>query len=330
MKKPKIYITSRSFGQRCEEALKLVESVGEIERNPHGRAMSEQELLKAVENVEGLIVGADKIDRKIIEYANNLKIIARHGIGVDNIDLKAATDRNIVVTYAPHVNGDSVADFTIGLMLSLARHISQAHFSMNQRKWESTRFIGVELCGKTLGIIGLGEIGYKVAKRAKGFDMRILYWSRRRKIDIEKEIGVEYVGLENLLRESDFVTLHVALTDETYGMMGEKELSLMKKSAYLINTARGQIVDERALYEALRDGKIAGAAIDVYHQEPPNFDNPLFKLKNVLTTPHIAAYTIEAIRRMDLVNAEDIVRFFKGEKPVHIANPEVMAKINQL
>jgi D-3-phosphoglycerate dehydrogenase len=330
MKKPKIYITSRSFGQRCEEALRLVESVAEVEKNPYGRAMNEKELLKAVENVEGLIVGADKVDRKIIGHSKNLKIIARHGIGVDNIDLEAATDHNIVVTYAPHVNADSVADFTVGLILSLARGIPHAHFSMDQKRWESTKFIGVELCGKMIGIIGLGEIGYKVAERAKGFDMKILYWSRRRKTDIEKELGIQYVNFEDLLRESDFITLHVALTDETYGMIGRKELALMKKNAYLVNTARGQIVDEKALYEAMRDGKIAGAALDVYYQEPPNFDNPIFKLDNVITTPHIAAYTIEALRRMDLVNAEDVVKFFKGEKPLYIANPEVTQKITKL
>ncbi len=329
MKRPKIYITSRSFGQRCEEALRLIESVAEIERNPYGRAMSEHELLKVVGDVEGLIVGADKIDRKIIEGSEKLKIIARHGIGVDNIDLKAATDNNVIVTYAPHVNADSVADFTMGLILSVARHIPQAHISMSQGKWESTKFIGVETCGKTIGIVGLGEIGHKVAKRAKGFDMRVLYWSRRRKTNIEEELGVQYVSLETLLRESDFITVHVALTDETYNMIGKKEFNLMKKTAYLINTARGPIVEERALYEALKDGKIAGAAVDVYCEEPPSADNPLLKLDNVIKTPHTAAYTFEAVRRMDLVNAEDVVRFFKGEKPMYIANPEVLQKISK-
>jgi len=330
MTRPRIYVTSRSFGKRCIEALELIESAAVLEINPYGRAMTEQELLRTVVDVEGLIVGGDEIDRKIMEHSRNLKIIARHGTGVDNIDLNAATENNIIVTYAPHVNADAVAEFVMGLILSLARHIPQAQISMSRGRWEPTRFVGFEVSGKTIGIVGLGEIGFRVARRAKAFDMRILYWSRRRKTDIEVELGVNYVSLETLLRESDFATLHVALTDETRGMIGKEEFELMRKNAYLINTARGPIVDETALYEALKDGKIAGAAIDVYCEEPPSAENPLLKLDNVIKTPHIAAYTIEAIRRMDMVNAEDIVNFFKGKKPTYIANPEVLQKISHL
>jgi D-3-phosphoglycerate dehydrogenase len=328
MKRPKIYVASRSFGQRCEEAIKLLESFADVERNPHGRALNEQELLKIVEYVDALVVGGDKIDRKMIENSKRLKIIARHGIGVDNIDLQAATEHNIVVTYAPHANADSVADFTMGLVLCLARQIPQSHISMSQGKWESPKFIGLELCGKTLGIVGLGDIGCRVAKRAKGFDMRVLYWSRRRKADIEKELSIQYVDFETLLRESDFITLHVALTNETQGLIGREEIALMKKTAYLINTARGSVIDENAIYEALKERKIGGAAIDVYPKEPPDTDDPLLKLDNVIKTPHIAAYTVEAVRRMDLMNAEDLAKFFKGERPTYIANPEVLSKIS--
>ncbi|MEM3765521.1 MAG: phosphoglycerate dehydrogenase [Candidatus Bathyarchaeia archaeon] len=328
MQRPKIYITSRSFGQRCEEAIKLLESFADVERKQYGRALNEQELLQIVRDADALIVGHDKIDGKIIEHSEKLKIIARHGIGVDNIDLQAATDRNVVVTYAPHANADTVADFTMGLVLSLARQIPQAYMSMSQGKWESAKFIGIELCGKILGIVGLGDIGYRVAKRAKGFDMKIFYWSRRRKTDIEKELGIQYVELETLLRESDFITLHVALTNETRGLIGEKEFSLMKRTAYLINTARGPVVDEKALYNALRNGQISGAAIDVYSKEPPDFEDPMLKFENVVKTPHIAAYTVEAVRRMDLMNAQDLFKFFKGEKPIYVANPEVLGKIS--
>ena len=330
MRRPKVYVTSRSFGQYSKEALKLVKSVAEIEQNPYGRAMSEEELLKAVEDVEGLIVGVDEISRKIIEHAKKLKIIARHGIGVDNIDLKAATDNNVIVTYTPHVNAESVADFTMGLILSVARCIPQAHLSMRQGKWEATKFIGAEVYGKTLGIIGLGGIGYRVAKRAKGFNVRILAYDPYISHERADEVSAELVNLETLLRKSDFVTLHVALTDETRGMIGEKEFNLMKKTAYFINTARGQAVDERALYKALKERKIAGAAIDVYSKEPPSADFPLLRLDNVVTSPHIAAYTLEAIRRMDMMNAEDVVKFFKGETPRYVANPEVLKKIPQL
>lgn len=329
MRRPKVYVTSRSFGQYSEEALELVKSVAEIEQNPYGRAMSEEELLQAVENVEGLIVGSDEISRKIIEHGKNLRIIARHGVGVDNIDLKAATDNNVIVTYTPHVNAEAVADFTLGLILSVARSIPQAHLSMRQGKWEATKFIGIEIYGKTLGIIGLGGIGYRVAKRAKGFDVKILAYDPYISHERAREVSAELVDLETLLRESDFVTLHVALTDETRGMIGEKEFNLMKKTAYFINTSRGQAVDEKALYNALKEGKIAGAAIDVYSREPPGADFPLLRLDNVVTSPHIAAYTQEAIRRMDMMNAEDMVKFFKGETPRYIANPEILKKIPQ-
>src|SRR3972149_11480793 len=183
MRRPKVYVTSRSFGLYSEEALELIKSVAEIERSTYDRAMSEEELLKVVKDVDGLIIGNDKINRRIIEHAKKLKIIARHGVGVDNIDLKAATEKGVVVTYTPNANAESVADFTIGLILSAARRIPQACPSMKPRKWEATKFMGNEVYGKTIGIIGLGEIGYRVAKRAKGFDMRILYWSRRRKFN---------------------------------------------------------------------------------------------------------------------------------------------------
>lgn len=324
MTRPKVYIASRSFGKFSENALELVKSIAKIERNPYGRVMNEEELLKVIGDIDGLIVGADKITRKIMEHSKNLKIIAKHGVGIDNIDLKAATDNNIVVTYAPHANAEAVADFTMGLILSVARHVPQAHFSTTRSKWEATKFMGTEVYGKTIGIIGLGVIGYRVAKRARGFDMRIFAYDPYISIERAEEISATLVSFETLLRESDFVTLHVALTDETRGMIGEKELALMKKTAYLINTARGAIVDEKALYIGLKNGEIAGAAIDVYSEEPPGDDFPLFKLSNVVLSPHIAAYTNEAMDRMGKIVAEDIIKFFKGEKPQHIANREIL------
>jgi len=329
MEKPKVYVTSRSFGRRCARALELVKSVADVERNPYGRTMSEAELLEAVRDVDGLIVGNDKIDRKIIESARRLKIVARHGVSVSNVDLKAATENNIIVTYTPAANADAVADFTVGLMISVARHIPKAHASTIRGRWDSREFIGTEIRGKTLGIVGLGTIGTLVARRVKGFDMRVLYYSRTRKRHLERELGVQYVDLKTLLRESDFVTLHVDLTEETRGMIGAEELNLMKKSAYLINTARGPVVDEEALYKALKEKRIAGAAVDVYSKEPPSADFPLFELDNVVTTPHIAAYTEEAIKRMDMMNAEDVVRFFSGKKPEHIANVEVLERLKE-
>ena len=328
MKRPKVYITSRSFGLFSEGALELIKSVAEIERSPYDRAMNEEELLKVIGDIDGLIVGSDKINRKIIAHSKNLKVIAKHGVGIDNIDLKAATDNNIVVAYAHHANAESVADFTIGLILSIARHVPQAHFSIKRGMWEGTKFIGTEVYGKTIGIIGLGAIGERVAKRARGFDMRILAYDPYVSYERTKEIPAKLVNFDMLLKKSDFITLHVALTDETRGMIGEKEFALMKKTAYFINTARGPIVDEAALYKALSEKKIAGAAIDVFSKEPPSADSPLFRLDNVVLSPHIAAYTLETICRMDMMNAEDIVKFFRGENPRYVANAEVLDRIS--
>lgn len=330
MKKPRVYITSRSFGKYCKEALELVKSVAEVEQNPYSRVLKEDELFVAVKDVNGLIVGGDIINRGIIEHAKKLKIIARHGVGLSNIDLNAATENNVVVTYTPHANAESVADFTVGIILSMTRHISQAHFSTKQGGWEATRFMGDEIYEKTMGIIGMGDIGQRVARRVKGFNMRILTPNSHRSpatVRRARDVGAELVDMKTLLKESDIITLHVPLTDETRGMIGDKEFDLMKKTAYLINVARGPVVDEKALYNALKEGKIAGAATDVYSKEPPRADFPLFELDNIIVTPHIAAYTLEAMRRMDMMNAEDVIKFFRGEKPRYVANPEVLEKI---
>jgi len=324
--KPRVYITSRSFGLYCKEALELVRSVADVEQNPYGRAMTGEELLRAVEGKEGLIVGNERIGREIFERAEGLRIVARHGIGTDNVDLGAATEGGVVVTYTPHANADSVADFTVGLMLSAARRIPQAHNSTRQGLWEATRFMGAEVHGKTLGIIGLGAVGRRVAERARGFGMRVLAFDPY--VKPGKVEGVELVDLEALLGSSDVVTVHVPLTEETRGMIGEEEFEVMKRSAYLINTARGEVVDEEALYRALKGGRIAGAALDVYGREPPGAGFPLFELENVIVSPHIASYTWEAVGRMDMMNAEDLARFFRGEKPLYVANPEVLGKVN--
>ncbi|MCD6484702.1 MAG: phosphoglycerate dehydrogenase [Candidatus Odinarchaeota archaeon] len=321
---PKVFVLSRSFGKFCEKALKIIEQIAEIERIPREKTIGEEDLLQTIKNADAIIVGTERIGRKIIEHCRRLRMIAKHGVGIDNIDLRAATDRGIVVTYAPHANAEAVADFTFGLIISIARRIPQAHFSTIHGMWEGPKFMGNEVYGKTIGIIGLGEIGYRVAKRAMGFNMNILVYDPYVSSEKAREISAKVVSLEKLLRESDFVTLHVPLTNETRGMIGKKELNFMKKTAYLINTSRGAIVNEKALYEALKEGKIAGAAIDVYSREPPDSDFPLFELDNVIMTPHIAAYTVEAMNRMDLTIAEDIIRFFKGEKPRYIANPEVI------
>lgn len=327
MNKFKVYITSRSFGKFNKKALNLLKSFAEVKFSTLDRPLTKEELLNIVKDVDGLIVGMDEIGKDVINHSGRLKIIARHGVEFSNIDLKAATERKVIVTYTPHANADSVADFTMGLILSVARHIAQAHNSTRKGLWEATKFLGVEIHGKTLGLIGLGQIGYRVAKRAKGFNMRIVVYDpyiQEKKI---RKLKAELVDLDTLLKESDVISIHVPLTKETKNMIGKREINLMKKNSFLINTSRGLVVNEEALYDALKKKRIAGAAIDVFSREPPDSDCPLFKLENVIVTPHIGAYTHEAIARMDAMNAEDIVRFIKGKKPRFVANPEVLERI---
>lgn len=323
MPKFKVYITSKSFGKVVPDGLKILEDVAEITRNPYDRPMTEEELIHSLKDVDAVVLSADKCSRKVIESLESVKVIGRHGVGVDNIDLDAATEKGIVVTYTPHANADSVADHTWALILALTRKIIPADASTKAGHWRRPEFMGMELSGKTIGIIGLGAIGQRVAKRAKGFDMNIIYFDKYRNEALEREIGVKYVDLERLLRESDIVTIHATLTSETKKMIEAKELRMMKKTALLVNTSRGEIIDEKILAKALQEGWIAGAALDVFEKEPPE---QVLNISNVILTPHIAFYTIESLRRMDTMVAEDIVKVLTGKKPEHVANPKVYVK----
>lgn len=324
----KVFIPSRSFGKYVDDGIKLLSNEATISRNPYGRALNSDELRESLRNVDAALLGNDVCDSNVLNSAKKLKVVSRHGVGVDNVDLKSATENGIIVTFTPGVNKVAVAEHTIALMFSLLRKIPGANVSLKSGKWEGPKFIGRELEGKTLGIIGLGTIGIGVAKRAKCLGMNVLYLKRKRLKELEREMGIVYKPLEQLLKESDIVSIHVALTPETKGMIGEKELALMKGEAYLINTARGEVIDNKALVRALTEKKIAGAALDVFEKEPPNFDDPLFRLDNVIVTPHIGAYTLESIKKMDLISAENIVKVLHGQKPEFVANMEVFYRNN--
>jgi len=313
------------MGRIVQDGIRVLEAEGTIERSPHERALKKDELRGYLENVEAAILGADNCDRDVLSNAKSLKIVARHGIGYDNIDLAAATANGIIVTYTPDVNTIAVAEHAMALILSLARKIPCADASVKARKWEGLRFVGSELMGKTLGIIGLGRIGAETAKRALAFGMKVLYFDKYKEREYGERLGAISVPLDQLLAESDFVSIHTALTPETKGMIGPKEIALMKKVACLINTARGPIIDGKALTDALMEKRIAGAALDVFQTEPPAPDDALLSLNNVILTPHIAAYTVEAIRRMDVMAAEDVVKALQGRTPEHIANTEVLS-----
>ncbi|MEM1662454.1 MAG: hydroxyacid dehydrogenase [Desulfurococcaceae archaeon] len=274
----------------------------------------EEELVKLIRDVDAIIVRSKPIvSRRVIENARNLKLIARAGVGLDNIDLEAAREKGIVVINSPESVTLSVAELTIGLMLSLARKIAYSDRMIRNGLWVKKEAVGYELFGKTLGIIGFGRIGRAVAKIAKyGFNMRILYYDVMRIPEKEEiELGAKYVDLDTLLKESDIVSIHVPLTPETKHLINRDKLRLMKRTALLINTARGGVVDTEALIQALQEKWIAGAALDVFEEEPLPPNHPLTRMDNVVLTPHIGASTYEAQERAGLDIAIKVIDFFQ-------------------
>ena len=312
--KYKILITSTSFFKAGPVPLQqLKEFDCEIIENPYGRPLKEDELIPLLVDVDGVIAGLDEFGEKVLKSSNRLKVISRYGVGIDNIDMEAAKRLGIFVINTPDVNTQAVADLTFGLILSVSRKIPQSHQSTRKGRWE--RFIGREVYGKRLGIIGLGRIGKAVANRAKGFEMEIIAYDVQRDESFAETLEIKFLPLDDLLMEADFVTLHCGLNPQTKGLIGPRELGLMKETAYLINTARGELVDERALYEALKEGKIAGAGLDVYEQEPP-LESSLLSLENAVTTGHIAAYTDEAIKEMALASVKNLLSALEALKSV--------------
>lgn len=254
-----------------------------------------EELKKIIKDYDALIVrSGTKVTKDIIKAADKLKVIGRAGVGIDNVDVAAASQKGIIVMNTPEGNTISTAEHTMSMILSLSRNIPQANNSLKQdKKWDRKTFMGVELYGKVLGVVGLGRVGKEVAKRCLSFGMKILAYDPFLLTEKAKEMEVELVDLNRLFKESDYITLHVPLTDETKHMISEKELAKMKNGVRIINCARGGIIDEKALYEALKKGKVAGAALDVYEKEPP-LQSPLLELNNIITTPHLGAATKEA------------------------------------
>jgi len=290
----------------AEEGVKILEENGfKVDLKLE---ISKEELARIIEDYDALIVrGRTKVTRELMERAVNLKVIGRAGSGLDNIDVKAAEEMGITVINTPEAVADSVAELTIGLMLSLVRMIPYADRSMKEGKWLKRKLKGRLLKGKTLGLIGLGNVGLRVARIAKAMGMKILVTKRTPPPrEILRELDAEFLTLPELLKRSDIVTLHVPLTDETYKMIGVEELRLMKPGALLINTSRGAILDHEALMDALESGRLGGAALDVYESEPP-CDVRLMKLRNVVCTPHIGAQTEEARCIASILIAKKIV-----------------------
>ena len=277
-----------------------------------------EELISIIGEYEGLMVRSEtKVTAKVIEAGKKLQVIARAGVGIDNIDVEAATQRGIVVVNAPTANTMAAAEHSIALMLALARHIPQAHDSLKNGAWKRQSFVGVEVRNKTLGIVGLGNVGSEVARRVQGFQMRVLGYDPFVSPEYARNLRVELVPLEQIIKEADFITLHVPLTSQSKNLIGAKELSMMKPNVRIINCARGGLVDEQALDQAIKEGKVAGAALDVFAQEPPK-DSPLLKNERVIVTPHLGASTQEAQTNVAIDAARQIISVFKSQ-PVRYA-----------
>lgn len=284
----------------------------------------ENDLLKIIEQVDGLITrGSIKITREMMERSKRLKVIGVHGIGCDHVDLKVAKELSKVVCNTPDALTVTVAEMALALTLATIRRIVSADKAVRKGEWNRKYrdLIGVELAEKIVGIIGMGRIGAATAKRFQAFKANIIYWSRTRKSDLEKKYGFRWVQLDDLLKESDIISLHVPATSETYNLIGEREISLMKPGVRLINTARGKVIDEKALIKALREGNIAAAGIDVFENEPLEPTNPLCYMDNVILTPHLSASNIEGMQRMAIQVARGVLAVLEGGYP---ANPVVI------
>jgi glyoxylate reductase len=322
----KIYVTR----QLPEVALALLRECGEMSVWEKDEVIPREVLLDEVRETEALLcMVTERIDEELLAQAPQLRIVANMAVGYDNVNVLALNRRGIVLTNTPRVLTETTADLTFTLILGIARRIGEAVRIVREgrwRAWSPFAFLGSDVHHATLGILGLGRIGTEVAKRAKGFDMRILYTNRGRNREAEAWLGCTWVDLSTLLRESDFVVVLVPLSPETRHMLSTPQFKLMKRSAFLINAARGPIVDQRALYEALHDGLIAGAALDVTDPEPIPMDDPLLTLDNCLIVPHIGSASVATRTRMATLAAENIVAFLSGYHPPTPVNAEVLEK----
>ena len=304
----------------AKEGVKLLEEKGFEVKQLEDHNI--ENIKKEVIDADAILVRTAKIPREVIKCGKKLKVIARHGVGVDNIDIEAATENGVYVTNAPIASDVSVAEHVLGLMISLAKNIRKADIALREGKFEvRNEYIGVELEGKTLGILGLGKIGRKVAiKAAKGFGMKIIGYDpfiTQDNVDSVIEVTNSW---EKVFKEADFISLNLPLNDKTRGIVGKKEFKMMKKTAYIINCARGPIVNEEELIQALNKGLIAGAGLDVFTEEPPAKDNPLFRLNNTIVTPHMAAHTHASMIKMATHAAQGIIEVLSNKPPTWPVN----------
>ena len=323
MTRPYVFVTRKLPGR----AVAMLRTAARVAVWPEAEPPPRRELLRRVARADALLsLLTDRVDGELLDAAPRLRIVSNMAVGFDNIDLAAATERGVLVTNTPGVLTETTADFAFALLMATARRVVEGDRLVRQGKWgpwHPSFLLGRDVHGATLGIVGLGQIGQALARRARGFDMRVLYTDTVRRPE-EADLGVAYRTLDQLLRESDFVSLHVPLTAETHHLIGESELSLMKPTAILVNTARGPVMDQRALYRALRQRRIAAAGLDVAEVEPMSTREPLLRLDNVVVTPHVASASVATRQRMAEMAAEAVLAALRGELPANCLNPEAL------
>jgi D-3-phosphoglycerate dehydrogenase len=293
----------------------LEQAVGEVTYNPTGRPLGSADLARLLPGVDGYIAGVDVVDRQALAAADRLRVIARYGVGVDGVDLAAARERGIVVTNTPGANAVSVAELTIVMILALARQLTDAVAATRRGAWP--RLAGTALAGKTVGLLGLGAVGRQVARRLSGFDCRVMAHDPAVTSAVADAIGAELAPMDEVVAAADFLSLHLPLTPQTRTVVDATFLARMKPGAYLVNTSRGELVDEVALAEAIRGGRLRGAAVDVFTTEPPPADHPLLGLPQVLATPHCGAHTDDATNAMGWMALRDCLAVLGGRQPDH-------------
>jgi len=326
MEKPRVFIPHRI----AEKALELLGQHCVLDYRDVEEKLDEEEFLEGLQHADGLLVySRHKITPDVLDKAPRLRVVSNIAVGYDNLDVNELTARRIMATNTPDVLTETTADLTFALLMATARRIAEADHFVKAGEWQEwlpSLMLGKDVHGAVIGIVGMGRIGEAVARRAKGFGMRILYHNRRPKPEVEQSLGAAYVSLDELLRESDYVVVMTPLSPETAGFIGERELGLMKRDAILINTSRGKVVDEQALIRALAEQKIAGAGLDVFTIEPVEPNNPLLSMRNVVTLPHIGSATRETREKMALKAAHNMITGLAGEKPGNLLNPALFDK----
>lgn len=324
MARPRAFITRQIF----PEALCLIAQEAQLEVWPDERPPSPDELADKISGAAGVLTNImDKVDASLLGGAHHLKVISQLAVGLDNIDLAAASRRGVLVGYTPGVLAKATADLGFALLMSAARRINESERWVRERAWEMAFhpmfWLGTEVHGATIGIVGLGQIGLEMAKRALGFEMKVIYYSKTRKPELEERYGLKYVEPHTLLSSADFVSLNLPLTPDTRHYIGERELRTMKPNAILINLSRGPVVDSKALYSALSERWIQAAALDVTDPEPISPNDPLLTLENLVITPHIGSASVPTRREMCMVAARNLIAGLTGKRLQHCANPEL-------